>query len=261
MEPRGGTALRFPRRGDRRETRVAHRTTGALRRSDSEPPAIDGVDLAARYRPSGEGIEVGGDFYDAFDIGDGESTVALGDVCGKDPDAAALMGMVRHTIRAAAIRERAPARVLATVNAAVGRQTADDRFCTAVAARLRPQEDQVIVWICVAGHPPPVIMRGDGSLHWIRGAGALLGVFDDAQLAEHELRLAPGDTLVLYTDGVTDERGAQGPFGEEGLTAVLQDSVGAAASEIVDRIERAVLSHGSGKPRDDIAILAVRATG
>ena len=104
-----------------------------------EPPAIDGVDLAARYRPAGEGIEVGGDFYDAFDIGDGEWTVALGDVVGKGPDAAALMGMVRHTIRAAAIRERAPARVLATVNAAVGRQTSEEQFCTAVAARLRPQ--------------------------------------------------------------------------------------------------------------------------
>ena len=226
-----------------------------------DPPAIDGVDLAARYRPSGEGIEVGGDFYDAFDIGDGEWTVALGDVCGKGPDAAALMGMVRHTIRAAAIRERAPARVLSTVNAAVGRQTSEDQFCTAVAARLRPQEDQVIVWICVAGHPPPVILRGDGSLQWIRGAGALLGVFDDAQLAEDELRLAPGDTLVLYTDGVTEERGVRGTFGEEGLAAVLGGAAETAASEIVDRIERAVLAHGSGEPRDDIAILAVRATG
>ncbi len=87
---------------------------------------------------------MGGDFYDAFEIGDGEWTVALGDVVGKGPDAAALMGMVRHTIRAAAIRERAPARVLATVNAAVGRQTSEEQFCTAVAARLRPQGDQVI---------------------------------------------------------------------------------------------------------------------
>ena len=225
-----------------------------------EPPSIEGVDLAARYRPAGEGIEVGGDFYDAFDIGDGEWTVALGDVCGKGPDAAALMGMVRHTIRAAAIRERAPARVLATVNAAVGRQTSEEQFCTAVAARLRPRGDRVIVWICVAGHPPPVILRGDGSLHWIRGSGALLGVFDDAELAEDELRLAPGDTLVLYTDGVTEE-GAERPFGEEGLAAVLRAATGATASEIVGRIEEAVLAHGSGEPRDDVAILAVRATG
>lgn len=117
------------------------------------------------------------------------------------------------------------------------------------------------MWICVAGHPPPVILRADGSLHWIRGAGALLGVFDDAQLAEDELRLSPRDTLVLYTDGVTEERGAQGAFGEEGLTAVLEDAAASAASEIVDRIERAVLAHGSGEPRDDIAILALRATG
>jgi PAS domain S-box-containing protein len=226
-----------------------------------EPPVIDGIDLAARYRPAGEGIEVGGDFYDAFEIGDGEWTVALGDVVGKGPDAAALMGMVRHTIRAAAIRERAPARVLGMVNAAVGRQTSEEQFCTAVAARLRPQDHQVVVWISVAGHPSPVVLRADGSLQWIRGAGALLGVFDDAELVEDELRLAAGDTLVLYTDGVTEERGADGAFGEEGLAAVLQAAAGATATEIVDRIEGAVLTHGSGEPRDDIAILAVKATG
>jgi serine phosphatase RsbU (regulator of sigma subunit)/PAS domain-containing protein len=226
-----------------------------------DPPAIDGIDLAARYRPAGEGIEAGGDFYDAFDIGDGEWTVALGDVCGKGPDAAALMGMVRHTIRAAAIRERAPARVLATVNAAVARQTSEEQFCTAVAARLRPSGGQVVVWICVAGHPPPLILRADGSLHWIEGSGALLGVLDDAGLTDQEIRLTPGDTLVLYTDGVTEERGDQGAFGERGLTAALQGAAGTSATEIVERIERAVLAHGSGEPRDDIAILAVRASG
>ena len=226
-----------------------------------EPPTIDGLDLAARYRPAGEGIEAGGDFYDAFDIGDGEWTIALGDVVGKGPDAAALMGMVRHTIRAAAIRERAPARVLATVNAAVRRQTTEEQFCTAVAARLRPAADQVLAWVCVAGHPPPAILRADGSVRWIEGSGALLGVFEEAELSDQEIRLAPGDTLVLYTDGVTEERGDQGIFGEHGLAAVLEGAAGASASEIVDRIERAVLAHGSGEPRDDIAILVVRATG
>ena len=227
-----------------------------------EPPSIEGIDLAALYRPAGESIEVGGDFYDVFEIGEGEWTVALGDVCGKGPDAAALMGMVRHTIRAAAIRERAPARVLATVNAAVGRQTSDEQFCTAVAARLRPQGDRRrSPGSSVAGHPPPVVLRSDGSLQWIRGGGALLGVFDDAQLTEEELRLGPGDTLILYTDGVIEERDGQAPFGEEGLAAVLRGAAGATASEIVGRIEDAVLSYGSGAPRDDIAILVVRATG
>ena len=73
--------------------------------------------------------------------------------------------------------------------------------------------------------------------------------------------MAPGDTLVLYTDGVTEERGDEGAFGEHGLAAALEGAAGASAAEIVDRIERAVLAHGSGEPRDDIAILAVRATG
>jgi serine phosphatase RsbU (regulator of sigma subunit) len=226
-----------------------------------ELPSIDGAEIAARYRAAGEGIEAGGDFYDAFEIGNGEWTVALGDVCGKGPDAAALMGMVRHTIRAAAIRERAPARVLAMVNESVGRQTSEHEFCTAVAARLRPQGDRIIVWLCVAGHPPPALLRRDGSLEWIRGRGALLGVMEDADLAEDELRLAPGDLLVLYTDGVTDERGPAGGFGADGLARVLQQSIGRTAGEVVDRIEQAVLVHGSGEPRDDIAILAIKATG
>ena len=94
-----------------------------------------------------------------------------------------------------------------------------------------------------------------------RGSGALLGVFDDAELTDQEVRLASGDTLVLYTDGVTEERGDGGPFGEQGLVAALEGAAGASASEIVERIERAVLAHGSGDPRDDIAILAVRANG
>src|SRR4026208_2511283 len=91
---------------------------------------------------------------------------------------------------------------LPPVTAALARQTSDEQFCTAIAARLRPQADHVVAWMCVAGHPPPGILRANGSLQWIEGAGALLGVFDDAELTDQEIRLAPGDTLVLYTDGV-----------------------------------------------------------
>ncbi|HEX6400510.1 MAG TPA: SpoIIE family protein phosphatase, partial [Actinomycetota bacterium] len=221
-------------------------------------PEIEGVDLAARYRPSGEGVDVGGDFYDAFEIGDGEWTVALGDVCGKGPDAAALMGMVRHTIRAAAIRERAPSRVLGTVNAAVGRQTEDDQFCTAVAVRLRPQGDRVKAWIAVAGHPSPLLRRADGTVTWIRPTGALLGVFDDAELSEAELTLAPGDLLVLYTDGVTEVRDGDGELGEAGLAAASDAAAGRSASEIADAIEDAIRTKSPDEPRDDIAILVVR---
>ncbi|HET9671953.1 MAG TPA: PAS domain S-box protein [Actinomycetota bacterium] len=224
-------------------------------------PEIDGVDLAARYRPSGEGVDVGGDFYDAFEIGDGEWTVALGDVCGKGPDAAALMGMVRHTIRAAAIRERAPSRVLGTVNAAVRRQTDDAQFCTAVAVRLRPQADRVTAWVAVAGHPPPLLVRSDGSTSWVGPTGALLGVFEDAEVSDAELTLARGDVLVLYTDGVTEVRDAEGELGEGGLAAAVEGAAGRTAFEIADAIEGAVRAKAPDEPRDDIAILVVRVTG
>jgi PAS domain S-box-containing protein len=223
-------------------------------------PEIDGVELAARYHPSGEGIDVGGDFYDAFGIGEGEWTVSLGDVCGKGPDAAVLMGMIRHTIRAAAIRERAPARVLATVNAAVARQTSDEQFCTAVAARLRPQADRLSAWIAVAGHPRPLVRRSDGSTSWVPTTGALLGVFENAELSELELSLGPGDVMVLYTDGVSEVRNEAGQLGEEGVAAAVARAAGGTASEIADAIEEAVRNKDP-EPRDDIAILVVRVTG
>jgi PAS domain S-box-containing protein len=223
-------------------------------------PEIERVELAARYHPSGEGVDVGGDFYDAFEIGDGEWTVSLGDVCGKGPDAAALMGMIRHTIRAAAIRERAPARVLATVNTAVARQTSDEQFCTAVAARLRPHADRLSAWIAVAGHPRPLVHRTDGSTTWVPTTGALLGVFDDAELTELELSLGPGDVLVLYTDGVSEVRDEAGQLGEEGVAAAVARAAGGTASEIADAIEEAVREKDR-EPRDDIAILVVRVTG
>jgi PAS domain S-box-containing protein len=223
-------------------------------------PDIEGVELAARYHPSGEGLDVGGDFYDAFEIGEGEWTVSLGDVCGKGPDAAALMGMIRHTIRAAAIRERAPARVLATVNTAVARQTSDEQFCTAVAARLRPQAGRLSAWIAVAGHPRPLVHRTDGSTMWVPTTGALLGVFDDAELTELELSLGPGDVLVLYTDGVSEVRDEAGQLGEEGIAAAVARAAGGTASEIADAIEEAVREKDR-EPRDDIAILVVRVTG
>jgi serine phosphatase RsbU (regulator of sigma subunit) len=223
-------------------------------------PDIDGVELAARYHPSGEGLDVGGDFYDAFEIGEGEWAVSLGDVCGKGPDAAALMGMIRHTIRAAAIRERAPGRVLATVNAAVARQTSDEQFCTAVAARLRPQADRLSAWIAVAGHPRPLVRRAGGSTTWIPTTGALLGVFADAGLSELELSLGPGDVLVLYTDGVSEVRDEAGQLGEEGVAAAVARAAGGTASEIADAIEEAVREKDA-EPRDDIAILVVRVTG
>jgi serine phosphatase RsbU (regulator of sigma subunit) len=172
------------------------------------------------------------------------------------------MGMVRHTIRAAAIRERAPSRVLGTLNAAVARQTSDDRFCTAVAVRLRPLGDRVNAWVAVAGHPPPLLRRADGSLTWLRPTGSLLGVFEDAELSEVELALAPGDVLVLYTDGVTEVRDDDGAeLGETGLADAVERAAGGSASSIADAIEDAVRRRQPDGARDDIAILVVRVTG
>ena len=116
-------------------------------------PDIPGIELAARYLPAGAGNEVGGDFYDVFDTGDGAWGLAIGDVCGKGPDAAAVMGLAKYSLRAAAMRERRPSRILDTMNEAVMRQSTDGRFLTVAYARIRPDARSVRLTVSCGGHP------------------------------------------------------------------------------------------------------------
>ncbi|MGH2546567.1 MAG: SpoIIE family protein phosphatase, partial [Actinomycetota bacterium] len=121
-------------------------------------PEIPGVELAVRYRPAGGRELVGGDFYDVFESGEGTWGVALGDVCGKGPEAAALTGLVRHTIRTAAAGGRKPSSVLGLVNRQIIRNKVD-RFCTATLGRVHHSNGAVVVDISCGGHPPPLIYR------------------------------------------------------------------------------------------------------
>ena len=99
-------------------------------------PHIPGVEVAARFRPAGEGYDVGGDFYDVFNTGSAGWGVVIGDVCGKGPEAAALTGLARHTLRAAAMQEHEPSRILALLSEAILREHSDSQFCTAAYGRL-----------------------------------------------------------------------------------------------------------------------------
>ena len=132
---RAGQAIENARLYEERD-HIAHTLQQSL--LPPELPDISGVELAARYLPAGEGNEVGGDFYDVFETGSGSWGVAIGDVCGKGAVAAAVMGLARYTLRAAAMREDRPSRILQTLNEAVMRQTTDGRFITVCYARVRP---------------------------------------------------------------------------------------------------------------------------
>jgi PAS domain S-box-containing protein len=221
-------------------------------------PAIDGVRLAARYRAAGRGVEVGGDFYDVFDVGGGAFALVIGDVCGKGPKAAALMGAARHTIRTAALRERRPSEVLTTLNTALQQRLADQWFCTVAYVRVRRAADGARLTVCSGGHPLPVVVRATGEVEIVGRPGTLLGVFPEVELTDSAVDLRPGDTLVLYTDGVTDEQRDGEEFGLERLVDVLRATSGAAPDEIARAIEDAVLAFGPQAPADDLAVLVAK---
>ena len=222
-------------------------------------PDIPGLEVAARYRPTGSGNDVGGDFYDVFATGDGAWGLVMGDVRGKGPDAAAVTGLVRHTVRAAAMHEKRPSRILATLNAALLEQAADERFSTVAYARLRPSKGGARLTICCGGHPLPYLLRADGTLEEAGRTGTLLGLFPDPDLSDQAVDLGPGDVLVVYTDGVTEERSDGDYFGEDRLAEVIRSQRGADAETVAESIERAVLGFGGQEPRDDVAVLVVRA--
>jgi serine phosphatase RsbU (regulator of sigma subunit) len=225
-------------------------------------PAIPGIDCAARYRPTGSGNLVGGDFYDVVTAGKDEWGIVLGDVSGVGPEAAALTGLARYTVRAvAASGGLGPAQILEALNAALVNQRADDRFCTAVYLSLRPGDDgRVRLALASGGHPPPLVLRDDGTVDAVTADGMLLGLFEDAVLTEVEVELAAGDAIVLYTDGVIEARDLTGEqFGQERLEALLATCAGRTAAGIARRLELSVIDHQGGITLDDVAVLVVRA--
>jgi PAS domain S-box-containing protein len=245
----------------RERSRIAHTLQQSL--LPPELPEIPDVAVAARFRPAGRGVEMGGDFYDVFPLTDGSWAMTIGDVCGKGPSAAALTALARYTLRAVTMHEQEPARVLGLLNEAILRNRADDRFCTAVFARLRHSGGGVTVEIACGGHPQPLVVRADGSVAEVGGTGQLLGMWPDADVTSEQVALGPGDSLVLYTDGVTDARAPERILSPDDLAGLLREAAGGGAAEIASRLEQAVTAGDPTEPRDDIALLVVgvEATG
>jgi PAS domain S-box-containing protein len=225
-------------------------------------PEIGGVEVAARFRAAGDGNEVGGDFYDLFDTGAARWAVVMGDVCGKGARAAALTGLARYTLRAAAMREERPSAVLSTLNEALVRQRSDEQFCTVAFARLERNGDGTRITVASGGHPLPLLLRADGRVDSIGTPGSLLGIMSDPQLRDDSVRLEPGDAVVLYTDGVTDARAPDRVLSPADLAGMLRECAGLDAAAIAERIERAATAPAGpgagGEPRDDVAILVLR---
>ncbi|MFZ0875690.1 MAG: PP2C family protein-serine/threonine phosphatase, partial [Pseudonocardiaceae bacterium] len=220
------------------------------------PPVIPNLDVAAVYRPAGDGSEVGGDFYDVFQIGTGDWVVAIGDVCGKGVDAAIVTALVRHTLRAATVQHAEPSKALWTLNDVL-RQHATKRFCTVVLLRLRQADGEWTGTVSCAGHPLPLLRQSNGTLRAVGKPGALLGVIDAPHLHDVHISLPPGDTLLLYTDGVTEGRSGKDFYGEARLAAAAACSFDSAEA-LTSAVLSEVLEFQAGRPRDDIAIVAIR---
>lgn len=221
-----------------------------------ELPAVEGLELAARFHAGGEGMEVGGDLYDVFPIGAGATALVIGDVCGKGADAAARAAQFRYTTRALSGPELDPAHVLALVDAKVQETDGNgERFCTAAYVRAERHGSKVACTAASAGHPLPLVVRADGSVEEVPCAGPLLFVVSDPVRKLVHVTLHLGDALVLYTDGVTEARGPDGWFGDQRLRDLLATCAGRSAEEIAARITDAVLEFGGGSATDDVAVL------
>ena len=222
-------------------------------------PSVPGIEVAVAYRPAAE--EVGGDFYDLWPLTEGVWGFAVGDVCGIGADAAALNGVARATLRALSITGADPAEWLEGLNTALlfgaGDEPQGERFCTVVAGTLRVDGRGAILRLATGGHPPPILRRPQSPPTAVRVTGTLIGAFDEVDIRELELRLEPGDQLVLYTDGVTDVRQPDGTIlGERGLLDLLgaaDQSAEALVGRLVDRL------WSERPPEDDVALLVLAA--
>ncbi len=220
------------------------------------PPQIPGLHIDGAYRPAGDGTEVGGDFYDVFQVRTGEWVLVIGDVEGKGMHAATVTAFVRHSIRAIAMQVDSPAEILRAVNMALALDRRD-RFCTVAAVRLSWQGDHWSGALSVGGHPLPLLKGSDGVVTEVGVPGSLLGVLDIPHLVDAAFVLGEGDSIVLFTDGVLDAQGSRDHYGEDRLSRLVEATQ--SPLDMADVILQDVMQFQGGEARDDIAVLV--ATG
>jgi serine phosphatase RsbU (regulator of sigma subunit) len=216
-------------------------------------PEIPGHQVAARYVAAGQASEAGGDFYDVIALESGAVVIAVGDVCGRGPEAATVMGTARATLRALVRRIESPAELLREVNRILLDEPLDGRFVTAGIVRLELGRAR----IALAGHPRPVLLSPEGEASLVGEHGPLLGIFDEVSFTEVDVSLEAGAAFVTFTDGI-ETREVQA---EERALAVLGANAGGDASSLAD-VVAAAAAPASGaqgaEQEDDVAVVAVR---
>ena len=221
-------------------------------------PAIEAATVEALYQPA-SASEVGGDFYDVFEVGAHCWALVIGDVSGKGPDAAAFTALARHTVRTAFLASSDPVDVLMTLNRAmfVGLDGGMPRHhCTVGVALVRRTDDGHAVTLAAAGHPAPLLVRDGAVEECTEAGGPPVGWHAAPEFGTADVTLRGGDSLVLYTDGLSEARAGGGLLGEAGIAAALQGARGESAPELVARLAGMLQSEGV-EVRDDAAVLAM----
>ncbi len=222
-------------------------------------PDIPAIQIAAAYRPAGFGLEVGGDFYDVFSTADDQWYAVVGDVCGKGAEAAAVTALARYTIRAAAVRRRSPSAILRWLSDAMVQQSdSSQRFCTIACAHFDLSRSPTRVTVSCGGHPLPLVVRADGTTEHAGIPGTLLGLVEHPELTDSAAELRSGDTIVLYTDGLTEAGAPEQIWTPEEIADAARGAAGAPPGDTVSRLLAATVD-GVPSPRDDVAVLALRA--
>ncbi|MBP0456030.1 PP2C family protein-serine/threonine phosphatase [Streptomyces montanisoli] len=229
-------------------------------------PAVPGLETAVYYHAA-SAEHLGGDFYDLFPVDGKRWAFFLGDVCGKGPQAAALTSLTRYTLRTAALHDPEPATALTTLNAVLHERYAaggDPRYCTCIFGIVEPTAEtgHATVRLASGGHPPALVLRADGHADFLPTPGGLLvGILPTAPFVTTETILAPGETMLLYTDGLTEAR--TGPtrdhlYGDDALHAFATTHAPATPQQAITALTGLLESFGDGLD-DDTALLALGA--
>jgi serine phosphatase RsbU (regulator of sigma subunit) len=223
-------------------------------------PDIQGAELAASYRPVGQRYEVGGDFYDVFQADEHHWMIAIGDVCGKGPSAAALTALCRYTLRTAAMMgEQSPSNLLQTLNTALLSQVTNQQFATATCAMVANEGTKLTVTLANGGQPRPLLLTRPSSSEEIDVPGMLLGVYPDVELNDIALELNPGSGVLFYTDGLIEAYAPQRVLSTDDLSGIASEAADLDAASAVGFIAQSILGQDTEWRRDDVAYLLLRA--
>jgi phosphoserine phosphatase RsbU/P len=227
-------------------------------------PIAAGLDVAAAYLPASTGSDVGGDFYDVLTMDPMRWLVSIGDVCGKGARAAARTGLVRDVLRVLVREGRSLTEAVTMLNEVMMEAADPLQFCTLATAVVRrtqgPERPGLAVELLLAGHLQPVLVRAGGGAELVGAFGTPVGLVPRVRMGCSEHHLDPGDTLLFYTDGVTERRRGREQFGPDRLLDVAAKAAGQPALQLVATVREAVERFSAAALDDDVAMVAVRAT-